>query len=277
MVKVAIAGGAGDLGRHIIDAILDTHKHELIVLSRSPNPSLEGLGVKVVVVSYDDPVSLEAALQGVHTVISVIATMEGPALVASQLALLAAAQKAGVKRFAPGEFGVRGFIDDPIVFYRFKGQVNDAVAQSGLEYTIFENGSFMNYLANGTPGMGYLGKSAFIIDTVKDTVMLPGDGTACLVHTRVEDIAAFVAASLDLPKWPEVSRIIGDRISYNDAVALLEKYKGKQRLLRSCPQDLLRYFGPQGQNLQSVTSLKKSLRSASTPLSRTLPIISIGR
>ena len=166
MVKVALAGGTGGLGKYVVDAMLVDHKHELVVLSRSPNPQLTERGVNVAIVSYTDPASLDAALQGVHTVISTIATLDGAVLVSSQLALLAAAQRAGAQRFMPGEFGVRGLPDDPIEFFRFKAAVDDAVAQSGLEYTVFENGAFMNYLANCTKGMGYLERSSFVIDTV---------------------------------------------------------------------------------------------------------------
>jgi len=35
MVKVAVAGGTGALGRTIIEAILATKKHDVFVLSRS--------------------------------------------------------------------------------------------------------------------------------------------------------------------------------------------------------------------------------------------------
>ena len=47
-----------------------------------------------------------------------------------------------------------------------------------------------------------------------------------LVLTRAEDIAAYVVALLDLPKWPVVSRAYGDRLTWNELVALLEEIKG---------------------------------------------------
>ena len=36
----------------------------------------------------------------------------------------------------------------------------------------------------------------------------------------------FVAASLELPKWPEISRIKGDRMTWNEVVALAETIRG---------------------------------------------------
>ena len=62
MVKVAIAGGTGKIGRHILDAIIVSKKHDVIVLSRFADPELEDRGVKVTAVSYTDSSSLEAVL-----------------------------------------------------------------------------------------------------------------------------------------------------------------------------------------------------------------------
>ena len=74
MVKVAVAGGTGGLGLHAVEAIVEAGNHEVVVLSRkSTHPVLEELGVPVIAVSYDDPVALTKALEGVHTVISTIA------------------------------------------------------------------------------------------------------------------------------------------------------------------------------------------------------------
>ena len=73
MVKVAVAGGTGGIGLHIVEGIVETGEHEVIVLSRKADvPYLASLGVTVRTVSYDDPASLASALAGVHTVISTL-------------------------------------------------------------------------------------------------------------------------------------------------------------------------------------------------------------
>lgn len=229
MVKVAVAG-TGSVGRHIIDAILASKKHELVVLSRSPNTALKSQGATVIPVSYTDTSSLETALQGVHTVISTIADFGGEAgWLAPQLALLDAAKKVGVKRFAPSEFGGRGFPSDVnIPGFGAKVRVQDAVRESGLEFTFFQCGVFMNYLAISTPGMGHLRPIAGgAVDVEHFSAVLAGDGSAQTVLTRVEDVAAFVVASLDLPKWPEISRMTGDLLSYNKVVELAEVIRGE--------------------------------------------------
>ena len=121
------------IGRHIVEAILKKKKHHVRVLSRAPsNPSLESMGAEVVAIDYGDQKSLVAALQGVHTVISTIASFEADQMVTSQIALLNAAADTGVKRFAPSEFAILAEHDDPMVIYRSKPPVMDAVIKSGL-------------------------------------------------------------------------------------------------------------------------------------------------
>jgi len=140
MVKVAVAGGTGGIGRHIVEGILATKRHNIVVLSRSSsNPHLEALGVQIAAVDYTNHASLVAALIDVHTVVSTIAAGD-ETFATSQIALLRAAVEAGSKRFAPSEFAVRALPDEPISAYGYKSTVSNAVAKSGLEWTIFETG-----------------------------------------------------------------------------------------------------------------------------------------
>lgn len=228
MVKVAVAGGTGGIGLHIVEGIVESGKHEVVVLSRrASHPALDKLGVRVIAVSYDDSTALVKALEGVHTVISTINGLDVDAMTKPQLALLDAAVKAGATRFAPSEFAVRAIPDNPIELYRLKWPVAEAVKKSGLEYTTFENGIFMNYFASGTPGIGHLYPLKALFDVEKCKATLPGDGSAFFVYTRAEDVGRFVAASLDLEKWPEFSQMRGDRKRLSEILQFLEEARGK--------------------------------------------------
>ena len=110
------------------------------------------------------------------------------------------------------------------MWYRPKAVVADYVRKSGLEYTFFETGFFMS--AVGPEGLGHIGSEKFIIDIGKYKAQIPGDGNAKVAMTRVEDIGTFVSASLELEKWPEVSRMAGDVKSYNEIVRLAEDIRG---------------------------------------------------
>jgi len=246
MVKVAVAGGTGGIGRHIVEGILSTNKHSLIALSRSSsNPTLEALGVQIIAVDYNDHASLVSALDGVHTVISTIGGANYEMIVTAQLALLRAAVDAGVKRFAPSEFAVQGVPDDPMKIYRFKVTVVDALAKSGLEWTVFENGAFMNYFASGTKGVGYLQPIKFILDVEKGTAALPGTGDDKLAFTRGEDVGLFVASSLDLDKWPEILGMVGEVKTHNQVVSLAEKVTGRKfQVTYLSEQDLRKAMDP---------------------------------
>ena len=65
-----------------------------------------------------------------------------------------------------------------------------------------------------------------VVDVEKCSALIPGDGNKPVAFTRGEDVGAFVAASLDLQKWPEVSTMAGDVKTWNEVVALAEAVRG---------------------------------------------------
>jgi uncharacterized protein YbjT (DUF2867 family) len=122
MVKIAIAGGSGgkhfislqildllmfrvkpEVAREVIDALLAAKKHEITVLSRSAQKDIIP-DVSWRVVNYKDKNELVEALRGTHTVLSFIQLL-ADAENTSQKNLIDAAIIAGVKRFAPSEWG----------------------------------------------------------------------------------------------------------------------------------------------------------------------------
>jgi len=123
MVKIAVAGGSGglsgfhitetrirtntypiELAREVIDALLATKKHDIIVISRTEYSLKPQQGLRFCALDYQDKDQLADMLRGVHTVLSFInqSVDHGNA---SQKALIDACVAAGVKRFAPSEYG----------------------------------------------------------------------------------------------------------------------------------------------------------------------------
>ena len=235
MVTVAMAGVAERLGLIILQAILATKKHTVIVLSRSPKPNLSAKGATVKIVDYTNHSSLTTALQGVHTVLSTVGGINGDVTRDTQLALLAAAKEAGVRRFAPSEYGVSSL--EWLDAYAPKIPVWNAVKGSGLEYTRFSNGMFMNMLGTGTPkgeaeALEAMRPWNFVINMLAGTADIPGDGNAKATFTRTGDIGAFVAAALDLETWEEEMGMVGSIMSYNEIVQAIEKITGRKMLVR---------------------------------------------
>jgi hypothetical protein len=94
-----------------------------------------------------------------------------------------------------------------------------------LEYTVFHNGFFSDYY--GMPNIkSYLTPFTLIMDAQNNVAGIPGSGDNPVVFTRSSDVAKFVAASLDLDKWDPVFTIIGDRVTWNDVLKLVEAAKG---------------------------------------------------
>lgn len=153
MVTVALAGATTGLGLTFLHTFLHLNaqdqEHKIVLLSRSEQPEFSALGVDLRTVDYADHAEPVKALQGVHTVLSLIGgQLDGRHN--PQLDLLKAAKEAGVQRFAPSEYAGNGY--EGVEMYRPKAEVWKAVRKSGIpEYTRFNCGLFMSVLATGTP------------------------------------------------------------------------------------------------------------------------------
>lgn len=273
MVKVALAGATGGLGATILSAILDTRKHEVIVLSRSPNPSLTAKGVQVRPVSYTDHASLTNALRGVHTVLSTIGSSNQDETRGSQLAIIAAAKEAGVKRFAPSEYAIRDYKDWD--FYAGKIPVLEATKASGMEYTQFTCGIFMNYLGTGTPKgetevLSGLRPWNFVINTKAGTADLPGDGNSKLTFTRLQDVGKFVAAALDLDKWEDEMGMVGSTMSYNEVIDAIEKVTKRKMLVKNNSEVELKKLIKEDKGAVFYNQVRLSIAQGKMPVEPTL-------
>lgn len=51
-----------------------------------------------------------------------------------------------------------------------------------------------------------------------------------MVFTYTYDVAKFVAEVLTLPKWDEITTIVGDRVTLNEFVQLAEEARGTPTL-----------------------------------------------
>lgn len=66
------------------------------------------------------------------------------------------------------------------------------------------------------------------MDVANDYAAIPGSGNVPVVFTHTWDIAKFVAAYVQKPKWDKGVYVVGDKITWNDFVALAEDAKGKK-------------------------------------------------
>jgi NAD(P)H dehydrogenase (quinone) len=145
---IAITGANGQLGRTTIDYLLDTiPPSQLVAIVRNPS-SAEGLWSKTVTLrqaSYEEPEKLEAAFRGVHTLLQISTNVTGAAGVSQEMNVVQAAKRAGVQHI----FYTSSLLADAEADFSCSRQAaatEDAIMQSGMQYTIFRNSLYMELI-----------------------------------------------------------------------------------------------------------------------------------
>ena len=224
--KVALAGATGNLGRPILDNLLDAG-HSVVAFTRigsesaSKLPSNPKLTVKEV--DYSSVSSIQPALEGVTAVISTLASMA----VGDQNALIDASVAAGVQRFFPSEFGSDTANSNTKVLPVYKGKIGtqDYVKQKADEnpnftYTLFFNQMFFDW------GIG----NGFIVNVKEHTATLYDGGTRPVSATRLDTIGkgiVSVLAHLEETK-NRVVYIQDALVSQKDLIDIVKSVDGKE-------------------------------------------------
>ncbi|PYI05406.1 NAD(P)-binding protein [Aspergillus sclerotiicarbonarius CBS 121057] len=241
MVKVAIAGGTGGVGRTILDVLNTSSEHQAYVLSRQPSSS----SPNTLTVDYTNIPELASTLETnqIHTVISAFA-VEGHSLATSQLNLIEAAiQSKTTQRFIPSGYAIpypeRSLKVLPQLKDYFKAI--EVLRASRLQWTIFVNGIFLDYFGPSTL-RSYLKPNVFVLDLVSHVAAIPGDGNVPVTFTYTFDLARFVVAALDLEDWPEESRVVGDELTWNEFVGLAESIQGTKFTIHHDSMEKLQQF-----------------------------------
>lgn len=108
----------------------------------------------------------------------------------------------------------------------------EVLKKTSLEHTRFYMGFFLDYW--GYPRVPtYQTPMIMAVDIENEVAALPGSGNTPVSFVHSSDIAKFVAASLDLPKWDEQSYILGEKVTWSEFVKIAEEVKGMYLLERS--------------------------------------------
>ncbi|KAF9634762.1 putative nmra-like family protein [Lasiodiplodia theobromae] len=101
----------------------------------------------------------------------------------------------------------------------------EALEKSSLEYTLFYVGYFLDFW--GHPHVKtYQLPNIIAVDIEHNVAAIPGTGDTPVTFTHTFDVAEFVAASLELPKWDRESYVIGETVTWNEFVRIAEEVKG---------------------------------------------------
>ncbi|KAK3348929.1 hypothetical protein B0T25DRAFT_591513 [Lasiosphaeria hispida] len=232
MVKIAIAGGSSQVAHEVIDALVVAGKHDITLLFRKdPDPKDTVEGTEWAKVDYLNKQALAEFLRGFHTVLSFIDPRRD-AGGEVQKNLVDASIVAGVKRFAPAEWGAAVLLnsaaDGKDVVREYLKEVN----KDGkiLEYCLFQCGGFMNYLSSPHIGAKHIAQvnTWYDFENCRALVIEGFEDKAQMTFTRVEDLAGVVARAVEYDgEWPTLGGINGSTVTSAQVIALGEKIRGK--------------------------------------------------
>ena len=151
-MTIAITGATGQLGRLVIEKLkVKMSASDIVALVRTPAKA-EDLGVGARVADYGRPNTLEAALQGIDTLLLISGNEIGQR--ASQHAnVIAAAQKNNVKRIV--YTSLLHADRSPLSLAPEHLQTESDLKASGIAYTILRNGWYSeNYTGSIAPALG---------------------------------------------------------------------------------------------------------------------------
>ncbi|KAM3506529.1 hypothetical protein MY11210_007521 [Beauveria gryllotalpidicola] len=233
---VVVAGGLGDLGKLITEAIQDTGKYQVHVMSRKgPQDASSSVQLRAPIIQTD--YSSEEALaelliqHNCHAVICAFG-LDFQAASDSQLTLIRAAERAPcVKRFIPSEFNVDYDLPDDVLPYpdkRFHTVARRALEKTSLEFTYIYPGMFMDYF--GMPdnvSTLHLRELCLFVDAANGVALLPGDGDTKMAASYTGDVARYTALALGLDKWPLVMTTASSAPTLNELVSMVSKSLGR--------------------------------------------------
>ncbi|CBX91912.1 similar to NmrA-like family protein [Plenodomus lingam JN3] len=230
MVKVAVAGGTGNVATNVLKASITSGKHDITILTRAlPKTTSPGIAYKQI--DYYDLTSLTSALQGFDVCLSFLVAHLDPHCIV-QKNLIHACIEAGVRRFAPSEWGIKNNSGVPPyenkdTIARYLAELKDTGMLHGLEYCLFQPSIFVDYFAHPHPLSPELFTWPFFIDFEQRRAIVLDDGEHPLVLTAISDDSEMLALALeDSRPWPEVGGIRGCSTTINKLIALGREIRG---------------------------------------------------
>ncbi len=266
---VLIVGSTGLLGNEICQQ-LRQQKTPIRALVRSTSDAakiahLKSLGCEIAVGDLKDPASLAEACQGVKAVISTASStfsrQEGDSIQTvdadGQLALVDAAQKAGVQQFILVSFPDTEPYQNPL--NDAKRSVERRLAESGMNYVSLQANYFMEVWLSPALGFDFANRSARIY----------GDGNSPTSLISYKDVAKAAVACLDHPTVKNREIPLGGpaALTQREVVGIFEKVAGADFAVEEIP-----HAGLEQQFAGAEDPMGKSFASLMLALSRGLPM-----
>lgn len=183
MSRILVTGATGNIGKQVVKQLLDKNVTIRIAMRNTQGiEDLQAKGVEVYQMDQADLESVNKALEGVQAVFSVSPLV--PGMVEMGKSFVDAVKKSGVKRLVRAS-GLGADSPQAITLGKWHREVEIAVENSGLDYTIIRPNSFMQ---------NYINFSAFTIKSQGAFYLPHGEGKISLIDTS--DVAAVAVAAL---------------------------------------------------------------------------------
>ena len=222
MTALVLAGATGDLGRRIA-AALSRRQVPFRALVRPGTSAetrsyLDGRGVEVIEVDYDDETSLRQGCKGAACVVSALNGLE-PVMIGLQSRLLDAAIAAGVPRFIPSDYSLDFTKTRPGDNRNLdvRRQFMACIDGKPIKATSVLNGAFADLLASQAP----------IILHDRHRVLYWGDADQKLDFTTKDDVAEYVATVAVDDAAPRFLRIAGASVSPRELASIMTDLTGR--------------------------------------------------
>lgn len=236
---ILITGATGFIGRRLVKRLAGDAQLRVRVLLRPGTRAdrlPKGVPIHTMIASLDDPDSLLAAMDGVHTVFHLVGTdTRGRHAglqtidVAGTRAIVEAALTARAGRIIyVSRIGADRSSAYPIL--RAKGEMEEAIKASGLAYTIFRSSVLFGRGDRFSEHIGMLARSFPVF-------FVPGDGEATFQPLWVDDLVTCLAMSLeDLDLVDSTMSLGGPEIlTYRRIVMRIMHVSGSQRPIMGLP------------------------------------------
>lgn len=143
--KIAMVGATGTIGSVTLAALLKTNIHAITAVTRTESNATFPPGVTVKKGDYSDPSFLASALDGQDVLILQVNMM--PDAMESQVPLIEAAAKAGVRWVLPTEFGsdIYSRIASDFPMTGMKKKYRDLVEENGMNWVAIVNNPWFDW------------------------------------------------------------------------------------------------------------------------------------
>jgi nucleoside-diphosphate-sugar epimerase len=227
--SILVAGGTGDLGGRIAEALIRRGAEVRALVRRGAAPEklerLRRLGVTAAAVDYNRVDEIAAACSGVSCLVSALSGLR-EVIVEAQTRLLEGAVKAGVPRFIPSDYCI-DFTKLPVGSNRnldLRREFKERLDTAPIAATSVLCGMFAELLIGPAPVVLFKFKR----------VLYWHDADQLLDFTTKDDVAGFTAAAALDPTTPRVLHVVGEQISARGLASVLSGISGERyRLVRA--------------------------------------------